>query len=124
MQSQKSSAKFPRFRLSYTIPGYKRTFCLASQSRFELSILLVLSVTNNHLIFRSYAIHTLDLSVGDNYNIVYFNSTGANRPGRDWLNQCYDIVERRYVDSILIYPCLSAAIRGQMLSNAIFDWQK
>eukprot|EP00795_Rhopilema_esculentum_P007891 gene7891-13775_t len=42
-----------------------------------------------------YAVHTIDLSVQENYDIVYFNSHGSNQPGLDWLKKCYDMVQRR-----------------------------
>ena len=48
------------------------------------------------MITHSYAVHTIDLSVQDTYEIVYFNGRGSNKPGSDWLKKCYDMVERRY----------------------------
>jgi len=42
-----------------------------------------------------YVVHTIDLSVLDSYEIVYFSARGSNQPGHEWMRKCYDMVERR-----------------------------
>lgn len=50
-----------------------------------------------------YVISTLELMVAEDYMIVYLNGATPRRkmPGLGWMKKCYQMIDRRYVRSII-----------------------
>lgn len=50
-----------------------------------------------------YVISTLELMVAEDYMIVYLNGATPRRkmPGLGWMKKCYQMIDRRYVRSVI-----------------------
>eukprot|EP00794_Sanderia_malayensis_P019542 gene19542-21474_t len=90
----------------YEVDGERRVIMVFTAAFLPKKFIPKYKIIMEQLFY--YVVHTLDLSVSDKYDIVYFNNSGPNMPGRNWLKGCYHMIARRLKKNLqslyLVHP--------------------